>query len=115
MVSLQVLYNEYYAREQTIMIVRIHSFKYTMIPSSPIWLLLLYNVKSIHNAAKYFSCKLMLSLNVQEAADQLELQADAVTCRDVKIKLNKLSHSLKGLIQVSFMCVFRSTIGFVIV
>jgi len=36
----------------------------------------------------------------QEAADQLELQADSTTCREVKRKLGLLSRSLKGLIQV---------------
>jgi len=39
-------------------------------------------------------------VSLQEAADQLEIQADSDTCRDVKIKLNRLSQSLKGLIQV---------------
>jgi nesprin-1 len=39
-------------------------------------------------------------VSLQEAADQLEMQADATTCREVKIKLNRLSQSLKGLIQV---------------
>ena len=39
-------------------------------------------------------------LSIQEAADQLELQADSVSCRDVKRKLNLLSGSLRGLIQV---------------
>ncbi|XP_023348442.1 uncharacterized protein LOC111717154 isoform X2 [Eurytemora carolleeae] len=39
-------------------------------------------------------------ISLQEAADQLELQADSVSCRDVKRKLNLLSGSLRGLIQV---------------
>jgi len=39
-------------------------------------------------------------VSLQEAADQLELQADSVSCREVKRKLTLLSFSLKGLIQV---------------
>jgi len=39
-------------------------------------------------------------VSLQEAADQLELQADTVSCREVKRKLHLLSTSLRGLIQV---------------
>jgi len=39
-------------------------------------------------------------VSLQEAADQLELQADSQACKQVKKKLAMLSRSLRGLIQV---------------
>ena len=39
-------------------------------------------------------------VSLQEAADQLELQADSPACKQVKKKLAILSRSLRGLIQV---------------
>jgi len=39
-------------------------------------------------------------VSLQEAADQLELQADSPACKQVKKKLAVLSRSLRGLIQV---------------